>query len=396
MVFFSSKEKKGKIMKGKKIFLLGSILAALGLAGGTFAAWAVTDNADPFQVQITPGTLDVGSDKSVTLDWGTKGLVNIENLEMGETKGPYEVGLVATTSDTSSFTGSLSVSLTTTATGETKLIDYLTVKVYEESAGTGDAWLTVPNGSLNYTIAKDMIVTSGTEKKVYFFISLASGISPQVYNSIKSDVVNLTIDWNKGSAIEEITSVTYYFNNSSSWSNVYAYAWSSADGSQNAAWPGVAMKQEKGAVYSVAIPTAYDKVIFNNNDSSQTDDLSLPSVGANTPYYNGSAWAAKPDLSADTVYYLVGTMNSWTTGSAYQLVAATGTENAGAFAYTYKIENVSLEANAELKVVSSENDWYGENSASADNMQIGLAGAYDFFFNPTAQGGKHIFCKQHA
>lgn len=380
-------------MKGKKVFFISALLGALGLVGGTFAAWAVTDNANPFQVNITPGTLDVGTDKAVTLDWGTKGLVDIENLEMGQKKGPYEVGLVATTSDASAFTGNLSVSLATTATGETKLIDYLTVQVYENNAGTGDAWLTVPDGEKNYTINKDLQVTSGTEKKMYFFISLASGIAPVTYNQIKSDVVTLTVDWNKGSAIQEVTATTYYFNNASSWTSVYAYAWKTSDGSSNAAWPGIAMKQEKGQIYSIAIPTGFDKVIFNDNTGGhQTDDLTLPA--SSTPYYNGSAWAAKPDLSAETVYYLVGTFNSWV-GTGYELTAATGTENAGAFSYTHKIENVDVGAENELKIVSSENEWYSENELSEDNMVIHGAGHYDFFFNATAQGGKHIFCKAH-
>ncbi len=382
-------------MKGKKIFLISSILAALGLVGGTFAAWAVTDNANPFSVNITPGTLDVGSDKSVTLDWGTKGLVDIENLEMGQRKGPYEVGLKATTSDASAFTGNLSVSLTSTATAATKLIDYLTVTVYEVSTGEGEAWLTVPDGEHNYTINKDLQVTSGTEKKMYFFVELASGIAPTVYNSIKSDVVTLTVDWNKGSAIDDIESVTYYFNNPNGWGAPKAYAWKDADGSSNAEWPGIAMKQEKGTIYSVAIPTGFDKVIFGDG-TNQTADLTLP--GLSTPYYNGSAWAAKPDLSAETVYYLVGTHNGWTTSSEYQLVAATGTENNETFSYTYKIENVEIAAGGELKVVSSENVWFGQSSSdnNAPNFTIGDAGHYDFFFNPTLSGGLHIYCKTHA
>ena len=383
-------------MKGKKVFFISALLGALGLVGGTFAAWAVTDNANPFQVNITPGTLDVGTDKAVTLDWGTKGSVDIENLEMGQRKGPYEVGLIATTSDASSFTGSLSVSLTTTATGTTKLIDYLTVKVYEAAAGTGDAWLTVPDGSQNYTIAKDLIVTSGTEKSMFFFIELASGINPTIYNTIKTDVVTLTVDWNKGSAIDVITSVTYYFNKPNEWGNdIRAYAWKAADGSSNAEWPGIAMKQEKGSIYSVAIPTGFDKVIFNDAEGThQTADLTLPGIA--TPYYDGTNWVAAPDISAETVYYLVGTFNGWVAGSTYTLVAASGTEDGDKFTYTHKIENVNVGAGDELKIVSSENNWYAENIGSDANMQIGEANHYDFFFNAAGSDGRHIFCKAHA
>ena len=386
-------------MKGKLAFLLASILAAGGLVGGTFAAWAVTDNADPFSVQVTPGTLDIGSDKSVTLDWGTKGLVNIEGLSMGDEMGPYEVGLRATTNDASGFTGRLNVTLATEAVGASKLIDYLEVNVYDTANKANPALLTVPE-STNFSKGVDIAVNSGVEKKVYFFISLEDGIAPLTYNAIKNDVVTLTVDWNKGSAIEEVTSHTYYFNNASAWGNVYAYAWKTADGSTNAAWPGVKMNQAKGAIYSLAIGTAFDKVIFNDGSSNQADDLSLASA---TPYWDGDSWEAAPDVNADTEYYLVGTFNEWTIGSTYKLVASEGTidrdEPAVDFDYTYKIENVAMTAGAELKIVSSENEWFAEASkeGGAANFTIGLAGNYDFFFNPAkGDGTNYIFCQPHA
>ena len=384
-------------MKGKLAFLIASVLAGGALVGGTFAAWAVTDNADPFSVQITPGTLDIGNDKSVTLDWGTKGLVNIEGLSMGDEMGPYEVGLRATTNDASGFTGSLSVSMATTANGQTKLIDYLHVNVYDNNSKTGDPLLTVPDGQSNYTVSKDIAVSSGVEKKVYFYISLDAGIAPQTYNAIKEDVVTLTVDWNKGSAIEVVTSYTYYFNNTNDWANVYAYAWKEADGSMNAAWPGVKMNQAKGAIYSLAIGTQFDKVIFTDNNGNQTADLAL---NHEKPYYDGDSWEDAPDVSAETVYYLVGTHSEWHTSDAVKLVAATGTiqrQDLPDFSYTYKIENVEIAANGQLKVVSSENVWYGESSSSneAPNITIGEANHYDFFFNPTLSGGIHIYCRAH-
>ena len=387
-------------MKGKIGFLVASLLAGGALVGGTFAAWAVTDNADPFHVQITPGTLDIGSDKSVTLDWGTKGLVNIEGLSIGQEMGPYEVGLKATTSDATAFTGSLSVSLATESVAATKLIDYLHVNVYDNNTKAGDPILTVPDGSSNYTVAEDIIVSSGVEKKVYFYISMDAGISPVVYNAIKEDVVTLTVDWNKGSAIQVVTAYTYYFNNAGSWANVYAYAWKSSDGATNAAWPGVKMSQAKGAIYSAAIGVDYDKVIFNDGSSNQTADLDLAHA---TPYWDGDSWEAAPDVSAETEYYLVGTHNEWTTSAGAKLVASAGTidreDPAADFEYTHKIENVALEADTYLKIVSSENVWYAENSTDggAENFHIGLAGNYDFYFNAAkGDGTNYIFCQQHA
>ena len=394
-------------MKGKKVFLISSLLAALGLVGGTFAAWAVTDNANPFSVKITPGTLDIGGDKSVTLDWGTKGLVDIENLEVNKEKGPYEVGLKATTSDTSSFKGNLSVTLSTTATGEVKLINYLTVKVYDDAVKTNAALLTVPEGAGDYEANADITVTSGVETKVYFFINLSTTASA-VYNTIKTQTVTMTVDWNKASDTEIVTARTYYFNKpAEGWASVYAYSWRASDNKTSAAWPGTIMKQEKGNVYSIAVPDYCDKIIFHNNNGTQTDDLSLPSLDVvapaqPTPYWDGDSWEVKPNLDAETVYYLVGTFNEWTTGSTCQLQAATGSEtiqDVGTFEYTYKIENVNIPAGAGLKIVSSENTWYAETSTDggAPNMTIGEANHYDFFFNPAGSvGGRYIFCKAHA
>ena len=382
-------------MKGKIGFLVASLLAGGALVGGTFAAWAVTDNADPFHVQITPGTLDIGNDKSVTLDWGTKGLVNIEGLSIGQEMGPYEVGLRATTSDNTAFTGSLSVSMATESVAATKLIDFLHVKVYDNSTKAGDPILTVPDGASNYTVAQDIAVNSGVEKKVYFFISMDEGISPVTYNAIKNDVVTLTVDWNKGSAIQEVTAYTYYFNNADTWANVYAYAWKEADGSTNAAWPGVQMSQAKGAIYSTALGATFDKVVFNNGLENEalrkTDDLALNHL---TPYWDGDSWEAAPDVSAETEYYLVGTHNEWTTSAEAKLSKNEATV-VDEFTYTYKLENVVVAANTELKVVSSENEWFGQtsNENNAPNMTIVAAGTYNFYFNPAKSGANYIYAK---
>lgn len=376
-------------MKGKSLFFLGSVVAAALLVGGTFAAWAVTDNADPFSVTITPETVEIGDDKSVTLDWGTKGLINIESLSVGEEKGPYALGLKATTSDNSAFSGSLLVKLETTATASEKLIDYLEVNVYDNNTKTGDPLLTVPDGSANYTVAKDIVVNSGEEKIVYFYVALDGGLNPAIYNQIKNDVVTLTVDWNKGSGIEEITSRTYYYWNKNSWSHVYVYAWNSSTLASNAEWPGVEMTQVKDDIYTVALDVQFDYVIFTNNNGSQTTDLEIDPA---KPYYH-DAWVDAPDLSAEVEYYLVGTFNEWMISDAYKLSADDSKEG-----YSFSIKNVDVPENSDLKIVSSENVWFAENSNenTAPNFHIGEANHYDFYFAPAGNAGTYIFCEAHA
>ena len=373
-------------MKGKSLFFLGAIVAAGLLVGGTFAAWAVTDNADPFSVTITPETVQVGEDQSVTLDWGTKGLINIESLSVGEEKGPYALGLKATTSDNNSFTGSLLVKLETTATGSEKLIDYLNVNVYDNSGKTGDPLLTVPDGSANYTVAKDIAVNSGEEKLVYFFIRLDNNLTPALYSQIKNDVVTLTVDWNKGSGIDEITSRTYYYKNKNSWEHVYAYAWNSSDFSSNAEWPGVEMALVQDNIYSVALDVSFDRIIFTNNDGSQTTDLTIDPAN---PYYNDS-WEAAPVFNAEIDYYLVGTFNDWVLDPALKLEKLASAHNG--FNYHIEFENAG---NQEFKIVSSNNVWFGEfSNDGAPNVSLGIADTYDIYFNPELVGSVYIQCAQ--
>ena len=379
-------------MKKSLLFLLGSLVAGAGLVGGTFAAWAVTDNADPFSVNITPGTLDVGTDKAVTLEWGTRGLIDIEQIGMGDEKGPYTLGLKATTNDNSDFTGSLTVALETEATGAQKLIDYLHVNVYGAADKTGGAILTVPDGSANYTVSEDIVVTSGTEKLVYFFVSLDNTMTPVVYNAIKNDVVTLTVDWNKGSAIVPVTSRTIYYQNSG-WTNVYAYAWDTSDGSMNAAWPGIAMNHIRGDYYSTALDVKFDKIIFNDGSSNQSADLDI-STNAATPMWNGTAWVAAPDLSAASVYYFVGGPTDWQVDANYLFVELQTPVEKSGHTYTHILENVEIAANTYWKVIDpTTNTWYGENghTGSEDNFHIGQLNHYNFYFNPDAT--PHIFCE---
>ncbi len=66
-----------------------------------------------------------------------------------------------------------------------------------------------------------------------------------------------------------------------------AYYW--ATGSVGpVTWPGVAMTNVSGNIYSVEVPNECDMIIFSNNGASQTEDLQIP--GSNYIYQNGN-WA---------------------------------------------------------------------------------------------------------
>lgn len=417
-------------MKRKSIFLLGTILAGAALVGGTFAAWAVTDNASPFNVKITPGTLDVGGNKAVTLEWGTKGLVDIQEIAMGEERGPYVVGLKATTSDSSGFTGNLALCLSTTSAASEKLINYLDVKVYsgvekglkEKENPTDPDVENDPILSIYYntpvdatpvtgaTASKskglDIDVTSAVEQKVSFYVKLKEGINPVTYNAIKDQIVTLTVDWNKGSEIEEITSQTIFFDRQEGWNGetLYAYAYRSTDGKASTDWPGQAMTNVKGGIWSVAIENDYDRVIFNDGNYDEQsakgghqipapnlEGYVIPASTANTPYYHNGAWTTAPEVSADTQYYLAGTMNEWKIEDTYKFTKLDAGVEKNTHNYNYKLDDVVINAQHSVKVVGDDNVWYNETSNENNAGDVALnAGMYDVYFNPS-EAGAYIY-----
>lgn len=85
--------------------------------------------------------------------------------------------------------------------------------------------------------------------------------------------------------------ITVYFVNTSSWATPKAFAWSGC--TNNAAWSGQAMtstgKTYKGKdIYSISFNKRFENIIFSNNGSSQTSDLTLGSTNAGKMYNNGS------------------------------------------------------------------------------------------------------------
>ncbi len=73
-----------------------------------------------------------------------------------------------------------------------------------------------------------------------------------------------------------------YFKNTNNWSDVTAYAWKN-ETVKNAAWPGAPMEciDAENQIFMVELdPDAgYTKIIFSNNEASQTADLDIPELG---------------------------------------------------------------------------------------------------------------------
>ena len=78
-----------------------------------------------------------------------------------------------------------------------------------------------------------------------------------------------------------------YFNNASSWENVYAYAWNSSDTSiKNTDWPGVQLSaNEKTGLYEFDVTGDWDMVIFNaGNGQPQTGNCPIKIGKTYYPY----------------------------------------------------------------------------------------------------------------
>ena len=301
-------------MKRKTIVLLSSVLASVTLVGGAFAAFAVTDGADPFGINVTPGDLDVDDTTYVTLKWGeTTGLTGVGNLSVGENRKAGIVSLQATPAYTGVFT--LNIRDVTTAEKETtdaKLLDYLNVYVYDGNVDLVGEQKALPEGDPLATIVKATqkdtegkkqlsVNVQGTPAghELSVFVNFDSSANP-VYTQLKNDKVFLQVDWSPKSG-EEATGDVIYATKPSDWDKIYAYAW---DGEKtNAVWPGVEMVHAYDDVYQILIPAdTHANLIFNDNNGNQTDDLTFQGFNPNTaPYWNGTTWAAKPSPSIGLV-----------------------------------------------------------------------------------------------
>ncbi len=77
-----------------------------------------------------------------------------------------------------------------------------------------------------------------------------------------------------------------YFKNTSGWSAPYAYYWSNSDTTMTS-WPGVKMDSIGDNVYRIEVPQDAECIIFSNNGSPQTGDLTIPGYG----YIYNNGWS---------------------------------------------------------------------------------------------------------
>ena len=386
-------------MTSKKILLWSTIAASVLLTGTTFAAWAVTDSANPFNITITPETPTIVTDRKAVLNWGEIKAVDFKGMKAGETKGAYEIGLAVTTNTLEAYTGSFEVTMkddNLNNQNTNKLIDNLTVKVYDKKVDEEGVKTLITVDKNNLTGKADIEVLSGHEKAVYLYVTLAD-LEDEVMDEIKNDSVTLTVDWNKASEDEAVLANTLYTSKVEGWGEkLYAYVWDEGSGDKAADWPGVEMTAVEGTNYfKYDVGTQYNKIIFNDGGDHQTDNLDITNeVRISTPYYDiaEKKWYT-PQEEVEVEYYvtgLIGGVNKWYTTAGFvpelkmNLPAPEDEQNIAVK------ENLALKSGDLIKVINNvliedAPTYYGAGTNVAadndNNVMIGEDGNYNIYLS---------------
>ena len=395
-------------MKKKGLFLLASGVMAAGLIGGTFASWAVTDNADPFSIKISTGDVTTDGAEYVTLEWGSsQSMGDVANLALATIRKAGVLDLRANTTATSTFKGKLSYQFG----GSQALIDALELKVYAgDLAATNNviAPATVEGKTpVAFTNGEALITAEKNAANLYTVaINLKSTIDAKGLEELDGLQATLTFDWGAGTDVLE--AVTLYATGFDA--QPYVYAWNA--NSKNAEFPGIAMTPVTGAAgyYTAQVNTAFTKVIFTTQDEAQkSGDITIAesfSEGKNLFTYSASVegvhgtFSVMGDVKAPE-YYVVGSFtgeapNYWTAEAGYKMTLKQGETD------IYQLKNVTLAKDAEFKVYESviAKQWYSNQSTwencgfelSADgNIKVLAAGTYTIEFDLSPIGGNYIY-----
>lgn len=213
-----------------------------------------------------------------------------------------------------------------------------------------NANITVKRNDTNATVAsgdkvpKDIVITvTVTPNPNYNVKSITVGSSTLDCTASGAQTKTATVTGNVTvSAVVEQASTTrtiYFDNTNSGWSTVYAYAWQGSNTSnKNAPWHGEQMTNVSGTIWSITLNADLDKIIFNNNDSSQTGNLDIPGDGYLYTY--GTGWSASPyDPSGGggeaSIWYLRGNLNGADVNTNQEAFNFKTTSDPNVFTLTY-------------------------------------------------------------
>lgn len=199
--------------------------------------------------------------------------------------------------------------------------------------------------------------------------------------------------WLKAASDPTPSTSTVYYVDYYDWGSVHAYAWGEGDDNNNGSFPGVEMTQVEDvnvnghAVYSYeyAVDATYTNVIFAQDGSNKTSDLTLNEGEYYYGEWDKGTWF--PTVESMTGIYLTGEMNEWSqTEGAFvdgQLTVALEANTD----YEFKIINNGIyysvpAGNVMTKELANDIAW-DFSSANQENVVLTTeyAGDYTFAYN---------------
>lgn len=110
--------------------------------------------------------------------------------------------------------------------------------------------------------------------------------------------------------------MTIYYQNDLNWGTPKAYYWENEGYFYPVTWPGKTMTHVRANIYKIDVPSRCDKIIFSNDGSSQTDDLTI--TGNSKIYrYSKGTWDSYNPFTDTTVTLYFTNVNNWTGLKAY-------------------------------------------------------------------------------
>ncbi len=379
-------------------------MASALLVGGVFAVnYAVTDNALPIGINVSPGDISTDDKTYLTLDWGESTALNdVGNIKVGTNRKSGVVSLKSSVN----YAGVFDVTVSQTAkAGENPsyLIDYLDVKVFKGDVDLNEGAL--PSGdptlSLLHTTAttksgdvlsrhSNVTVTGNPVGAEYtVFVTLDSSANP-IFGAIQEDLVTIKVDWNAQSG-DENTGALIYATKPEGWSGLSLYSWSGDKA--NAQYPGVPMVKSYvdtagNDVYQITVPSEYmTNLIFNcgDKDDNEHKTADLKYAGQNETSYNATSasyfdistakWGAKPTAAAALE------MSATVNGEAVTIndIKSTTSENRAEYRLTLAVGD-----KVKFKNGTTDVHFYHYTTEEVDEgveFTATEAGAHTFYFN---------------
>lgn len=321
-------------------------------------------------VIIDNGTISVVEPTSISVSSTSVSVKEAESTTVTATVLPSDASQIVkwTSSDTSiatvssgKITGVSVGTATITATTSNGLTATVKVKVVENPNIIKPTGISLNKTSLSlYTRSSETLTATVTPSNTTYpdvtwtsSNSSVASVDAGKVTGVSAGTATITATTTNGLTasctvtVEKNTNNTViYFKNTSSWASPCAYAWSSTESdASNASWPGEAMTLVEDDVYSIELSADvnYDKIIFNNNGSSQTADLTLGSNGQIYDY-STSTWSDYEvgDKVAVTGVSLNKTSASLEAGNSLTLTATVTPSNATTKTVTWTSSNSSV------------------------------------------------------